>query len=232
MSLASAQVREWIKGEPHPMSISAAAQAAGISRIAFSQQLMRDKVQETVIAGICRSVGLDPLNELASFKEYRDLKPEGPGDVGALAFIDWPELMQAVAWRYRGTDFSEDDLGEYVFPDSSRVWADFLDGGHGTLRGDVAHSLGVSASSVAHALTSGLKPPMAVAFARQAGAPVSSALVVSEVLSPSEAGWPLDARKQAVQSSTPIELLDLVGDRAATALRRERRLSSFAQEVG
>lgn len=232
MSLAPDQVRDWLKELDPPLSISSAADLAGMTRIALSQQLLRGKVKEQSVVAICRSLALDPLEELARFREYADLAPATPGRVEALAFIDWPELFQAAGWAYRGTRFGDRDLGPTTFPESSRIWVDTLDAGSGALRTEVAEDIGVSAAAITHAISAGLKPHVAAAFARRAGTSVASALVAADVLTPREAGWYRDARSWAVHDTPVPELLDLVGARSVMASRHERKTHTFEEELG
>lgn len=232
MSLSSDQVRTWLDTEPHRLTVAAAASAAGMSRIALSQQLMRGRVQASVIVKIARVYDGDPLDQLSRFREYADLAPSPPDIREVLAFIDWPELLAAVGMKQRGIRFGDLDLGRVTFEGSGRIWVDALDGGSGQLRAQVAEYLGVSASSIAHSLTAGLRPHQAAAFARRAGTPVASALVLTGLLTPSEAGWLRDARSAAIHSLPITDLLEAVGDRTVSALRQERRMRSFEEELG
>lgn len=232
MPLAAAQVRSWLQAQESPLSISAAAAGASMSRIALSQQLMRGRVTESVIVSSSRIMGLDPLAELAGFEEYADLMPANPATREALACIDWPELFQAVGMSQRGLSFGDRDLGPVTFPNASRIWVDALDAGSGALRASVATALGTSTSSIAHSITAGLKPHLAAEFSRQAGTPVASALVVSGLITSQEAGWTRDARSRAVLATPMPELLELVGIRSTSALRAEKRVRSFEEELG
>ncbi|XKH58680.1 hypothetical protein LG293_16660 (plasmid) [Citricoccus nitrophenolicus] len=232
MPLSNTQVRAWLDAFNPPLAISAAADLASVTRMTLTQQLMRSKVRESIIVDISRRLTIDPLAELSKFSEYSDLAPSSPVGAEALSFIDWPELFQAVGWTARDTRFGDRDLGPVTFPDGSRTWVDTLDAGTGALRSEAAKLLGVSTSSVTHSMNSGLKPHVAVAFARSAGTAVASSLVVSGLLTPHEAGWTLDARSRAVQESSVPDLLELVGVRSVSALRQERKMLSFEEELG
>lgn len=232
MSVSAPQMRGWMDRVDGGITISAAASAASMSRVALTQQLMRGKVNSHVVVAICRKFGLDPIQELATFVEFAGLRPANPRTDEAIALIDWPELLQAVGMQQRRVHFGDLELGTVGYPGAERLWVDALDAGSGTLRTEVAAQLGVSNSSIAHAISAGLKPHVAVTFSRCAGTPLATALVVSGLLKPGEAGWARDARASALHRKSTVELLEIVAARSAHVLRQEKRLRSFEEELG
>lgn len=230
MPLDSAPVRQWLDSIAPGVAISQIANQAGISRITLHQQLRRGHVPEASVIAIARSLGGSPLNALAGFEEYSDLVPSGPAAVEAHAFIDWPELLVAVGRLYRGSDLSEEDLGEHIFVDGSRVWVDAID--PGSLRKQVNEREGITSSNLAASLRGVLKVPLAVTFARLAGTPVASALVVSGALTPREAGWSPDARSCVLRDSPIPELLAAVETRLSAAQKFEKRVHAFKEGLG
>lgn len=230
MPLDSAPVRRWLDSVAPGAAISQLATQSGISRITLHQQLRRGHVPEASVIAIARSLGMPPLEVLASFEEYVDLVPAEPAAVEAPAFIDWPELLVAVGHLYRGIDVLEEDLGDHIFVDGSRVWVDAID--PGSLRKLVCESEGLTSSNLAASLRGVLKAPLAVTFARLAGTPISSAFVVSGSLTPAEAGWGPGARGRALGERPLPELLEVVETRVAAAQKFEKRVHAFKEGLG
>ncbi len=230
MPVDSSPVRRWLDSAAPGTPISQLAAQSDIPRITLHQQLRRGHVPETSLIAISRALGLRPLEVLAGFSEYADLTFAEPAQVEALAFIDWPELLMAVGRDYRGEKVSDTELGEYVFADSSRVWVDAID--PGSLRKMVSDSEGVTSSNIAASLRGVLKVPLAVAFARLAGTPIASAFVVSEALTPAEAGWSPDARSRALSERPVPELLTVVETRTSAAHKFEKRVHAFKEGLG
>jgi hypothetical protein len=230
MAIAASAVKGWIAEVCPDAPLSRIATQAGMSRITLHQQLVRGNVPEKSVVAVARSLGLSPLGALAGFEPYTDLRPSRPDSREVLAFVDWPELLKAIASVYRGEPIAESDLGDPVFPDSSRVWVDAIDAGN--LRRAVEEEAGLTSSNVAGALRTTLKVPLAVCFARNAGTPLASAFVVSGLLTPMEAGWDADERVQALLGRSPSDLLRLVGVRAGAAEKHVRRIRQFEVDLG
>lgn len=230
MPVNSSAVRQWLDSAAPGVPISQLAVQAGISRITLHQQFRRGHVPEVSLVAIARSLSLHPIDVLGGFNEYADLVRSEPADEEVLAFIDWPELLQGVSRAYRGEKVSEASLGNFVFADSSRVWVDAID--PGSLRKKVSDAEGVSSSNLAASLRGVLKVPLAVAFARLAETPVSSAFVASGALTPKEAGWSPNARSKALLERSVPELLTAVENRVAAALKFEKRVYAFKEGLG
>lgn len=222
MPVAASPVKEWLAARCPDDSVSLVATRAGIGRVTLHQQLVRGNVPETSVIAIARSLGLSPVLELARFPPYADLVHSQPATQEVLSFIDWPKIFIAVGTIQEGREIKEEDLGEPLYPDSSRVWVESID--TGLLRKTVEEETGLVSSNVAAALRSTLKLPLALAFTKSAGLPMVSAFVVSGLLSPLEAGWGRDERKDALLSTDVGELLRLVGKRAAMAEKHLRRI--------
>lgn len=229
MAIGATSVREWFAVRCPDDSVSQIATRAGIGRVTLHQQLVRGNVPEASVIAIARSLRLPPIQELASFQPYGDLVPSRPAAREVLAFIDWPRLFPAVGRVFEAQEISESDLGEPLYPDSSRVWVESIDTGF--LRKKVESELGLASSNVASALRSTLKLPLALAFATHAGTPLASAFVVTGLLTPAEAGWDPEERKAALLSTDMPQLLELVGTRAAMAEKHLRRIRKFEEDL-
>jgi hypothetical protein len=230
MPVAASAAKEWFAARCPDDSVSRIATRAGLGRVTLHQQLVRGNVSEASVVAIARSMGLSPIRELASFEPYAELSPTHPDVREALAFIDWPRLLIAVGMIQEGKTIDESDLGDPLFPDSSRVWVEAID--TGLLRKAVEEELGLASSNVATALRSTLKLPLALSFARNAGVPLASAFVVSGLLTPEEAGWSSDERQKALLATDTVDLLQMVGTRAAMAEKHLRRIRRFEEDLG
>lgn len=230
MAIGATAVKEWFALRCPDDSVSRIATRAGIGRVTLHQQIVRGNVSEASVIAIARSQQLSPIEELASFALYAELVPAPPAPQEILSFIDWPKLLVAIGLIYEGREIAESDLGDPLYPDSSRVWVESID--KGLLRKTVEEDLGLASSNVATALRSTLKLPLALAFARHAGVPMASAFVVSGLLTPLEAGWGAEERKAALLSRDMVQLLELVGMRAGMAERHLRRIRKFEEDLG
>nr|WP_176704721.1 hypothetical protein [Arthrobacter sp.]AXV46355.1 hypothetical protein pA40H1_p69 [Arthrobacter sp.] len=230
MTVAASAVKEWFASDCPDTSIAKLATGAGMSRVTLHQQLLRGQVPATTVVAIARSLGQLPLQTLARFDPYKDLVPSRPDSREILAFLDWPELLVAVGQVYRNVPITEAQLGSMHFPDSSRVWVDAIDSG--SIRKAVEDDLGMASSNMAAALRTTLKLPLAVAFARAAGTPLASAFVVADVLTPVEAGWQPDERKEALLALDVSRLLNLVNGRSLAAEKYVRRIRQFEVDLG
>lgn len=225
MPIESSKVKRWLTSVAPEIPITQLAKLAEVSRITLHQQLRRGHVPESSVIAICRALSLPPINVLGEFSEYSDLVASGPAMEETLAFVDWPELIQAVGRTYRGELVLEADLGKHSFDDISRVWVDAID--PGGLRTKVCEAEGLTSSNLAASMRGFLKVPLAVTFARLAGTPLSSAFVVAGALSPIEAGWRPNERAEALRQRPIPELLTLVESRVAAAYKQEKRAHAF-----
>lgn len=230
MTVAASAVREWFASDCPDISIAKLAAGAGMSRVTLHQQLLRGQVPAKTVVAIARSLGQRPLQTLARFDPYKDLVPSRPVAREVPAFLDWPELLVAVGQIYRDETITEAQLGNMHFPDSSRVWVDSIDSG--SIRKIVEDELDLASSNMAAALRTTLKLPLAVAFARAAGTPLSSAFVVADVLTPVEAGWQPEERKEALLALDISGLLNLVTSRSLAAEKYVRRIRQFEVDLG
>ena len=229
MTVAASAVKDWLDAVCPELSVSELSRKTGIGRVTLHKQLLNQVPESTVVA-ISRSIGLSPLSELARFEPYRGLEPSRPAKQEILAFIDWPRLLWAVGMVQEGREFSEEDLGDAVYPDSSRVWVEMID--PGSLRRDVEVELSMASSNVAAALRRTIKLPLAQVFARHAGVPPVSAFVAAGLLLPGEAGWSPDERRSALLGATVSELLQVVALRVAMAEKHHRRIQQFEENLG
>lgn len=232
MALAAPAVKEWLAASFPGESTLGIARLAGIKGGVLSQQLHSGKVSEATVIAVARSLGLSPVRELSRFEPYRDLAAGPPPAKEVLAFIDWPHLLVAVGHVQTGRDFSERSLGEHLFPDSSRVWVESIDAG--ALRKRVEQDLGLASSNVAASLRRTLNLPLALAFAKHAGTPVASAFVVSGLLTPQEAGWDREERRNALLALDMVDLLKTANLRTVLAeknLRRTRQLENRTASI-
>ena len=230
MTVAASAVKEWFASDCPDTSIAKLAAGAGMSRMTLHQQLLRGQVPATTVIAVARALGQPPLQALARFDPYQELVPARPDHREILAFLDWPELLVAAGQIYRDIEITESQLGSLHFPDSSRVWVDAIDSG--SLRKAVEDELGMASSNMATALRATIKVPLAVSFARNAGTPLSSAFVVAEALTPAEAGWDPEERKQALLALDTNALLQLVSSRSLAADKYVRRIRQFEVDLG
>lgn len=182
------------------------------------------------MAAVARSLSLAPLRELTQFPALADLEAAPPSSREVLSLVRPAGTLRAAADRLSGQPVSEEQLQDLRFPDLARQWFEACDGGG--LRGHLKAELGVSQSGLWRMLEKTLRPDVAVASARWAGFPIASALVVSGVLTPAEAGWSTEERATLINAMPLSSVLRAAELRAHETGLREKQAEDFEQNLG
>ena len=222
MGVAESEFRRWLSTVAPDIGLTTLSKACGYSRMLIRQQLSGDRVQEATVVKICRVLDLDPLEQLRSFPGHDSLQPSRPDKREIGAFIRWEYLSCACAISdLDGEAPTESSLGPPFGPETSRQWINDIDPDHGLRKHLQVHGP-ISAPSLSKALNGPLRYDLAVLAVQYAALPPVSALVVSRLLTPTEAGWEPDERVRWLQGLATVERLQLLENRTHAAIVREQ----------
>lgn len=231
MILTKSDVEQWLDSVAPGIGLTVLSKQAGFSRIRLIQQLTGDRVQVETIIKVSRVLRLDPLEQLSSFRGFEHLRPSRPGQREVGAFIQWDFLLRACAQIEFGEPVTESMLGPVDFAETSRQWIDSIDP-NGGLRKHLQVAGPISNQGLSRMLNGPLRFDLALLAAQYADIPRVSALVVSGLLSPAEAGWAADERVQWLNRLGRVERLQLVEARIHSVIVREQRTQDFINHLG
>lgn len=224
MVVAEDDFRHWLSTVAPNIGLTTLSKAAGYSRMLIRQQLSEDRVQEATVIKICRALDLDPLEQLRSFSGHDSLEPSRPDSREIGAFIRWEYLFRACAISdLDGEAPTESSLGPLFGPETIRQWVTDIDPDHGLRKHLQVHGP-ISSPGLSKNLNGPLRYDLAVLAVHYAALPPVSALVVSQLLTPEEAGWEADERVRWLQGLPTVERLQLLEDRTHAAIVRERHV--------
>ena len=228
MVVAEGDFRPWLSTVAPNIGLTTLSKAAGYSRMLIRQQLSEDRVQEATVIKICRALDLDPLEQLRSFPGHDSLEPSRPDSREIGAFIGWEYLLRACPISdLDGEDPTESSLGPIFGSDTSRQWITDIDPDHGLRKHLQVHGP-ISGPGLSKNLNGPLRYNLAVLAVQYAALPPVSALVVSRLLTPAEAGWETDERVRWLQGLATVERLQLLEDRTHGAIVREQHIGRSA----
>ncbi|MBG6190786.1 hypothetical protein IWX64_001738 [Arthrobacter sp. CAN_A212] len=220
-------------------TVSDLCRKAGIKRSTLGQQLVRGKVAVVTIVSIARAYGLHPVEALGNFEGYRDLPGgmRGPTDAELISQVSHIDILRLVVARSRDEEAMGHpvklDLVPFPHQTSVRAWVDAVD--TGDLRQALARKTGVAPQNLSAQLTAGrLTPELALEAARLAGVSLASGLVVTNLITPSEGGWPVEGRHQALGRKSDAGLVLLARDRLdvlGKALKKLEQANSREQDL-
>ncbi|WP_115789193.1 hypothetical protein [Arthrobacter silvisoli] len=214
MSLPSKAFQRWLHGVAPGVSTSDVCRASGVKRTTLAQQMVRGKVAESSLVLISRALELNPVSALASFDSYADLRgtPVAPTDAELISQIASMDLLRAVIARNDPGAPQLFELAAVPHETSVRNWVEAIDDGE--LRHRVSHATGIAPQNFSAHLTANRMPPeLAIATAREAGVGPAGGLIASGLVSEEEAGWPIGARRAALDRLGTADLVSLAGDR-------------------
>ncbi|MCP2049862.1 hypothetical protein [Paenarthrobacter histidinolovorans] len=224
MPLPSKAFQRWLHGVAPDASTADVCRIAGIKRTTLAQQLVRGKVAESTLVSISRGFNINPVQALATFDLYSDLRgepvpPTGCELVSQVATID---LLRAVVERSEPGSAPVARLSEPPHPTSVRNWVDAIDDGE--LRHRVSDTTGIAPQNFsAHLTANRLPPELAIATSRAAGVGPAGGLVAGGLITEAEAGWPPTARREALDRMSQSELVTLAGERLLALGKTLRR---------
>ncbi|HKU34466.1 MAG TPA: hypothetical protein VJP90_02855 [Paenarthrobacter sp.] len=224
MPLQSKAFQRWLHGVAPDASIADVCRISGIKRTTLAQQLVRGKVAESTLVSISRAYNLNPVQALATFDLYADLRgdpvPPTPAElVSQIATID---LLRAVVERSDPGSVPTLGLTATPHPTAVRNWVDAIDDGE--LRHRVSETTGIAPQNFsAHLTANRLPPELAIATSRAAGVGPAGGLIAGGLITENEAGWTPHGRQDALDKMTLGELVTLSGERLQALGKTLRR---------
>lgn len=211
---------------------------SGVKRSTLAQQLVRGKVAETTVVAVARAYGENPVLGLARFDPYHDLAAStaAPTDAELLSQVATSRFLQELLIRSGElsadaalrppasprTTTPHDGLECPVCEPAVRHWVDAIDDGE--LRQRVSEAAGIAPQNYSAQLRANrLSPELAVSTARAAGVGLRNGLVITGLVTASEAGWPTEAWENAVRRLPDSELALMASERLADLGRGLRR---------
>lgn len=236
MSVAATAFKHWARTVDLPSGVMPLAIAIGVNRTTIHAQLLRGRVRESVVVAAARTVGVNPVAALSSFEEYHELQRNmlPPLPVEVTSQITLTDAMLELIRRrnkiYGGAHAAVQVWEDPPQPDGLRNWIDAIDPGH--IRRDLSERLGIAAPQLSSQIVANkMRPRHLVEVARIANASWTSGLAVGGVITLEEAGWPEDARSDAIINLSEVALNDLVQARLVAAQRGARRLATESAEA-
>lgn len=231
MSLPSKAFQRWLHGIAPNTSTADVCRFSGVKRTTLAQQLVRGKVAEASLVSISRAFDVNPFDALAQFEAYAALRGTlvPPSDAELVSQISTMDILRAIVERSEPRDGAPPlTLSGTPHPSSVRNWVDAID--DGDLRHRVSVSTGIAPQNFsAHLTANRLPPELALATSRAAGVGPAGGLVASGLVTEAEAGWPPNARRDAMDRMTDGELALLAGERLQ-ALGKTRRRQEHEHE--
>lgn len=231
MAVSARAFNDWLPTVGLPDGASELSKRVGMKRTTLHNQRIRGNVAATTVIAAARAAHINPLDALASFEPYRALGERLP--------VSEPELLSQVSHVDALIHLLSRIRAEYArklggvqmqpVPDehSVRNWIDAIDSGE--LRRRLSEEAGISASNLSALFAENrLTPELAIVASGIAGVSSASGLVVSGLVTPAEAGWPLYGRENALAELDDVALIDLVNHRLS-ALRRQTKKKADAE---
>lgn len=242
MPVSALVFRDWLQELAPGRTAADICRRAGLKRSTLAQQLVRGKVAEATVVAVARAYGENPVLGLARFAPYRDLASSTakPTDAELLSQVSTARLLEELLVRggelsavppagVRQAAARAESECSSCEPDV-RQWVDAID--DGDLRQRVSEATGVAPQNLSAQLRANrLSPELAVSTAREAGVGLRNGLVVTGLVTATEAGWPLAAWEQAVHRLPDAELAFMAAERLATLGRALRRHTTDARDV-
>jgi hypothetical protein len=223
--LSEDQFTAWLSTLGVPPKPGELAARTGESTGKLRAQLLRSRVPWSTVVAISRSVGRNPVEELATFPVFADLRRTNPLQREALSQVQVEDVLLEIAKRRRSliakiVGSAGYALQPFPFEDSTRYWLDAIDD-DGTLRTRLIQTTTLDKAALSRAVsTNRLSPEQAVTAAAIAGGTPSVGLVLIGLVSAEEAGWSPTSRDTALFECSDADLVDLADARLKTLRRR------------
>lgn len=228
MAIPATAFREWLAQIGMPDGVSALAGVLDVRRSTIQKQLIRGRVQESLVVSASRSAHLDPIEELSKFDPYGDLleKTTAPTRSELLSQISYEDVLRDLLYRirpaYKDLLAPLARLSSIPHNGSVRAWFDAID--PGDLRRQVSGRAGIAPPNLSTQLTQGkLTPSLAVDAARVAEVSLANGLVVTGLITTTEGRWTDGMREAVLDSMQVSELIDQVREKLAILRRTVRR---------
>lgn len=233
MYVGAREFTDWLRQVGLPLGGAELGRMLGINRTTIQNQRLRGRVTIPTVIAAARAAHLNPLDVLGLFAGYEvvstNRRPVTEAELlSQVTYTDVAvELLKRISadFAHRLADVPMSPIPN---PDSVRTWIDAIDTGE--LRRNITEQSGVTTSNFSAQLTENrLSPHLAILAATLSGVSPASGLVVSGLVTPNEAGWPLYGRENALTEMGDIELIDLLAARLA-ALKRVTKKKIDAAE--
>lgn len=241
MPVSALVFRDWMKELAPGISAADVCRRSGVKRSTLAQQMVRGKVAETTVVAVARAYGENPVLGLAHFAPYQDLAASTapPTDAELLSQVPTSRLLTELLVRSGGLaevptglpsspaepSAAREGLENSMLEPDVRHWVDAIDDGE--LRQRVSEAAGIAPQNLSAQLRANrLSPELAVSTAREAGVGLRNGLVVTGLVTPTEAGWPREACEDAVRRVPDAELAFMASERLAALGRSLRRQTS------
>lgn len=231
MPIPAREFRQWGETVAPGANLSGLAELAHINRKTLGSQLLRGKVLEQVPVAISRSLSINPITTLAGFEGFTGLVHARtlPSSLEVLSQVHYTDILSEIARRGYPEKQPPTELRPFPFADSVRSWLDAID--PGKMRTHLAETVGISEAAISAQLSlNKLSPQLALEAAQYAQMSPATALVVTGVVYPEEAGWAQDLRLATLTSVSGLVLLDFA-DYWIGQLRRATRQALKENEV-
>lgn len=227
MTVSARDFTAWLIDSGLPTSTAELSRLIGLKRTTLQNQRIRGRMTVPTVIAAARAAELNPLDVVGQFPSYTalidDRLPVTPAEL--LSQVTHTDALVHLLTQIHA-DFAHRlaDVKLSTIPneESVRTWIDAID--PGDLRRQVTAQSGMAPSNFSTQLTDNkLAPELAILVSRICGVSSASGLVVSGLITPEEAGWPLYGRENALLEMGDIELIDLVSARLATLKRTTKK---------
>jgi hypothetical protein len=227
--VSATEFKAWLDRASISSSPTALSGLTGLNRGTLNNQLRRGNVAESTVIAVARASGMNVLHALAAFSPYSDIqsRPIAPSHAELLSQVHHADLMAELQFRTSNKHYPRalrQDIPLITFPHdgSIRAWVDSID--PGDIRHRMSEETGMALTYIATQLTENkLNPHLAVAASRAGGVSFVSGLVVTEVITPAEGGWPVRAREDALLETSDDELVDVISARINLLQRKVKQ---------
>lgn len=223
MAVAARDFNEWLHEVGLPTGVAELSKLLNMKRTTIQNQRLRGRMTIHTVIAAARAANCNPLDVLGRFPAYVTLIEERRPVTTAelLSQVTYTDALVHLLLQIRA-DLAERlgviKMSPIPSDESVRSWFDAID--PGDLRRQISAQSGVAPSNLSAQLTENrLAPELAILASRICGVSSASGLVVSGLITPAEAGWPLYGRENALSEMGDLELLDLVSARLSTLKR-------------
>lgn len=227
MTVPAREFSDWLKDAGLPARVGELSSFSGLKRTTIQNQRLRGRVTVQTVIATARAARLNPLDALGSFAPYRVLIDERRQVTTAelVSQVSYSDVFVHLLSRIR-TDFAhrlaDVRLSEVPHQESVRTWVDAIDPGN--LRRQVTERSGIAPSNFSTQLTENrLTPELGILVSHICGVSSTSGLVVSGLVTPDEAGWPIYGRENALLEMGDMELLDLASARLSSLRKATKK---------
>ena len=227
MYVAAQEFNAWLQESGLPPGGAELSKLLGMKRTTIQNQRLRGRMSVQTVIAAARAARLNPLNVLGTFEGYealaQELRPVTVAELlSQITYADASVHMLSRMHPQFAQRLGDVPMSQIPSADSVRSWIEAID--PGDLRRAVTEQSGVMASNFSAQLTENrLAPHLALLVSELCDVSAASGLVVSGLITPAEAGWPLNGRETALSEMGDLELIDLMATRLNTLKRATKK---------